>query len=138
MKKFLFIALISALTFSLSAVPASEATAQSTNTITRTIAGVDTALWNATSVGSDVRGFQYTALKSSGTVAGKVILEGTINGTWVGVDSLTLADVTYAQTKVTSVAPTAGTTYRNYRYRCTNTSAATIVITATYIKRSDD
>lgn len=137
MKKYLLVAVMAAITMSLVSVPVKSVFAQSTNTVTKSITGVDTITW--ATVASKVRGFQYTATKTSGTVAGKVILEGTINGkTWVGVDSLTLADILPDQTKVTSIAPTAGTTYKGYRYRCTNTSAATIAVVATYLRRSDE
>ena len=135
MKKILFAALVAALTFGMTAF-VNEAKAQSTNTVSRTISTADTITW--TSVGSHLRGFQYTYTESSGTTAGKVYLQGTINGTWVNLDSLTLADVTTAQTKVVTYAPTAGTLYKSYRWLNTNTSSATGAVVATYLRRSDE
>lgn len=128
MKKILLTALI--------AVFALAVNAQSTNTTTKTITTADTV--THTSIGSNVRGFQYTYTETSGTTAGKVYFEGTINGTWVLLDSLTLSDVATAQTKVITVAPTAGTVYKSYRWRNTNTSSATGAVVVTYLRRNDD
>lgn len=128
MKKILLTALVAVLALSVNA--------QSTNTTTKTITAADTI--THTSIGSNVRGFQYTYTESSGTTAGKVYLQGTINGTWVNLDSLTLSDVATAQTKVVTVAPTAGTVYKSYRWVNTNTSSATGAVVATYLRRNDD
>lgn len=134
MKRYLLIALMAAFAISFS-LPG-KAQGLSTNTVTKTITAADTITHLA--VGSKVRGFQYTFTKSSGTAAGKVYFQGTINGTWVNIDSLTLADNTTAQTKVITVAPTAGTVYKSYRWVNTNTSSATASVTAVYIRRSDE
>lgn len=135
MKKILFAALIAALTFGMTVV-STKAKAQSTNTTTKTITAADTITY--TSIGSNLRGLQYTYTETSGTTAGKVYLQGTINGTYVNLDSLTLTDVATAQTKVFTVAPTAGTLYKNYRWVNTNTSSATGAVVATYLRRNDD
>lgn len=133
MKKLFFIAAIAAFVITATVAPVSAIKAQATNTVTKTITGVDTVTW--TSIGSRVKAFQYTYTETSGTTAGKVYLEGTITGTWVALDSLTLADVTTAQTKVTVVT---ATSYKQYRYRNTNTSAATGSVVAAYIRRPDE
>lgn len=137
MKKILLAALIAVLTFGITVVPTKSVKAQSTTTSTKTITAADTITW--ANVGSKVRGFQYTYIETSGTTAGKVYLEGTINGTWVRLDSLTLVDETSTvQTKVVTVAATAGTVYKSYRWRNTNTSSATGSVVGTILRRYDD
>lgn len=132
MKKLLFLAaFIAALTLGLS----STVQAQSSHTVPKSITGADTISWP--SMPSKLMGFQYTYTETgSVTTAGKVYLEGTINGTWVLLDSLTLADVTTPQTKVFPVAASTGTTYKGYRFRTTNTTTADVV--AAYLRRYDD
>lgn len=132
MKKILYAVLIAALTFGMTAVN-TDAKAQSTNTTTKSITAADTI--THTSIGSNVRGFQYTFTEASGTTSGTVYFQGTINGTWVKLDSLVLADVTTAQTKVITVAPTAGTVYKSYRW---TSPAVTGAVVVTYLRRNDD
>lgn len=101
---------------------------------TKTITAADTLKFS--NVPSKVVAFQYSYTESNGTTAGKVYLEGSVDNVgWVALDSLTLADVATTQTKVTTVTATA---YLNYRFRNTNTSSATGVIYATYLRRPDD
>src|SRR5689334_437289 len=97
MKKILLAALIAVLTFGTIIMPTGKVKAQSTTTYTKTITGADTI--NYLNIGSKLRGWQYTYTETSGTTAGKVYLEGTINGSWVLLDSLTLSDVGTAQVK---------------------------------------
>ena len=134
MKRLLILAIMAAFVLGFSAPV--KAQGLSTNTTTKTITGADTI--THTNIGSKVRGFQYTYTETSGTTAGKVYLQGTINGTYVNLDSLTLSDVATAQTKVYTIAPTAGTLYKSYRWINTNTSSATGTVTAVYIRRSDE
>lgn len=133
MKKFLSAALIAALSFGALVVSSTNAKAQSTTTTSKTITTADTITY--ASVASKLKGLQYTYTETSGTTAGKVYLEGTINGTWVLLDSLTLADVATAQTKVVIVT---ATSYKGYRWRNTNTSSATGAVVATYLRRYDE
>jgi hypothetical protein len=107
--------------------------AQTTVTVTRTITAADTISW--ANVASNVKGLQYTYTETSGTTAGKVILEGTINGTWVPIDSITLADNATAQTLYKAVI---NTNYKGYRFRNTNTSSATGGVVASYLRRTDE
>lgn len=133
MKKILFVALVAALTFGITTMPVADVKAQSTNTVSKTITAADTITW--TTVASKLKGLQYTYTETSGTTAGKVYLQGTINGTYVNLDSLTLSDVTTAQTKVFAIT---STTYKGYRFVNTNTSSATGAVVATYIRRYDE
>lgn len=134
MKRFLLIAIVAAFTAAISAPV--KAQGLSTNTTSKTITGADTI--THTNVGSKVRGFQYTYTETSGTTAGKVYFQGTINGTWVNLDSLSLSDVATAQTKVITMARDAGTLYKSYRWINTNTSSATGAVVAAFIRRSDE
>lgn len=129
MKKLAFLLLASFACFAM-------ATAQSSKLVTKTITTADTVLFS--NVPSNITGFQYTYTETSGTTAGKVYLEGTINGTFVILDSLTLADVAGAQTKVVAIAKSTGTTYLSYRWRNTNTSSATGTVRAAYLRRTDE
>lgn len=127
MKKLLF-GLIAVLGFSM------YAQAQIPVKTTKTITTADTT--KVSNVPSKVVAFQYSYTETSGTTAGKVYLEGSVDNVgWVALDSLTLADVATTQTKVTTLS---ATSYLNYRYRNTNTSSATGVIYVTYLRRPDD
>lgn len=132
MKKLFAIALMFG--FTLGAVTVTkQADAQVVKLTTKTITAADTLAF--TNVGSDIKAFQYTFTETSGTTAGKVYLEGTINGTYVLIDSLALTDVATAQTKVFTLS---GTTYLTYRFRNTNTSSATGTVKAAYLRRPDE
>jgi hypothetical protein len=133
MKKFFFAVVIAAITFGLSSTPTVKANAQSTKLVSKTISAADTITF--TSIPSRLKAFQYTFTESSGTTAGKVYLEGTVNGTWVALDSLTLADVGTAQTKV---FPITSTSYLSYRFRNTNTSSSSGSVKAAYVRRTDE
>ena len=132
MKKVIFIALAALFTLAAVSYPAAESKAQTVKLTTKTLsAATDTTAF--TNVGSKVKAFQYTFTKSGSTPSGKVYLEATINGTWVAIDSLTITDVSTAQTKVTAIT---STTYLSYRYR--NSAALTGAIRLAYIRRTDE
>lgn len=138
MKKLLFALAVGAFTTAITVTPSAEVKAQaSTKLVVKTITAADTTTF-INPFPSKVRAFQATWTETSGTSAGKIYLEGTVNGTWVILDSLAITDVTTAQTKVTTVAPTAGTSYLSYRYRTTNTSSATAVLRLAWLRRDDD
>lgn len=103
--------------------------------VKKTITAADTS--TISNVGDKVVALQYTYVETSGTTAGKVYIEGTVDGVgWKHVDStLSLSDVTTAQT--VHIAVTA-TTFRNYRARNTNTGSATGTIYFTALRRPDD
>lgn len=135
MKKLMYGLLIAAISFGVFA-PTISAKAQSTKLVTKTITGADTITF--TNVPSKIRAFQYTYTETSGTTAGKVYMYGTITGAYVVLDSLSLSDVATAQTKVFTIAPTAGTAYLSYRFINTNTSSATGSVKAAYLRRTDE
>ena len=130
MKKFLLAAVIAVISFAF-AVPAAQA--QQTKMTVKTITAADTVSF--TSVPSKIKAFQYQYTETSGTTAGKVYFEGTITGALVTIDSLVLSDVATAQTKVFAVT---ATNYINYRLRNTNTSSATGVVRAAWLRRVDE
>ncbi len=128
MKKILFGLLMTA--FMISSV---NVDAQTAPLKTKTITAADTATF--LNVPSKIKSFQYTYTETSGTTAGKIIFEGTVNGVWKGIDSVTLTDVATAQTLF---VPITSTTYLSYRWRCTNTSSATGAIRYSYLRRTDE
>lgn len=105
--------------------------AQSTKLIAKTVTGVDTIYFQ--NVPSNIMSFQTTFTKTGGTVSGKLILEGTIEGTYVGIDSLTLADNANKQTLKTNLT---STNFLSYRVRYTSASAATL--RSAYLRRLDE
>jgi hypothetical protein len=105
--------------------------AQSTKLVVKATTGVDTVYFM--NMPSKVKSLQYTFTKTSGTVSGKVILEGSIDGTYVGVDSFTLADVAYPQSKKTSIT---STDFLHYRYRVTTATPGTV--RTAYLRRTDE
>lgn len=110
--------------------------AQSTRLVTKSITGVDTVSF--ANVPSKINSFQYTFTRTSGTAAGVVVFEGTVNGTFVSIDTLVLSNVGTAQTKVFVIPRSTGTSYLTYRFRNTNTSAATGTVRAAYLRRTDE
>ncbi len=132
MKKRICLIAIASLSLGLFVAPNIEA--QTTKSVTKTVTGVDTVTF--TNVPSKLRSLQYTYTKTSGTAAGIVVLEASTNGTWFSLDTLTLANVTTAQTMKYTF--TTGTSYLSYRWRNTNTSAAPGIVKAAYLRRSDD
>lgn len=138
MKKVILAALIAVFTIGFVATPVIEVKAQTVQCTSKTITAADTLTTKFSNMGSNLRAVQYTYTETSGTSAGKVYLEGTINGTWVLLDSLTLADVATAQTKVVTFAKTAGGSYVSYRWRNTNTSSATGSVSACWLRRTDE
>ena len=131
MKKFLFAVLISIVAIT---APTVMVHAQFTQTFSKTITAADTTIFSA--VPSKIKSFTYTLTKTSGTIAGKVYLEGgVIAGQWIIIDSLVLANVNTMQQK-TSVLT--ATSFLNYRYRCTNDSAGVAAVKAAYLRRTDE
>ena len=134
MKKIFYGLMIAAISFTVASVPTTTAKAQSTKLVTKSITAVDTITFSQ--VPSKIKSFNYTILKSSGTLAGYVILEGgTISGEWYSIDTLTLANNTNLQKKVVMIT---STDYLNYRWRNTNSSSATCAVKAAYLRRTDE
>lgn len=126
MKKILF-ALIAVMSFAV-------AQAQVPTRNTKTITAADTI--TVSNIGSNVTGLQYTYTESSGTTAGKVYFEVSIDNVgWAAIDSITLADVATAQTKIVNVT---NTYFTSARWRNTNTSSATGVVYAFVLRRPDE
>lgn len=131
MKRIIAILTLAAFTFAAVTAPTAKAEAQTVKLVTKSITSTDTTVF--ANIGSKVKSFQYTFTESSGTTSGKVYLEGTVNGTWIAVDSLTLSDVTTAQTKL---FPVTSTNYLSYRFR--NSAAITGAVRAAWLRRTDE
>jgi hypothetical protein len=134
MKKFLFAAIIAAMTIGIASVPTVKADAQSTKVSTKTITAADTSTFS--NVPSKIVSVTYTYTETSGTTAGKVYLE--VSGDnlgWVAIDSLTLGDVTTKQVLKTNFT---STHFLSCRWRNTNTSSATGSVKYSYLRRTDE
>jgi len=136
MKKILSFCFLAALTIAAISFSPASAIAQSSKKVTKTaLTAADTTVF--TNMGSKLASSQVTVTKSAGTLGGKVYWEATINGTWVALDSVTLADVSTAQTKVTINTKSGGTPYLSYRYRYAPTGGTATVVYA-YLRRLDE
>ena len=101
-----------------------------------TLTNADTSLLNFNAIGSKVKSFEINALKISGTVAGKVYLQGTVDGSnWLNVDSLVLADQAAIQIK--TVLPTV-TSYYSYRTKCITTGTQSFSVQFFAVRRPDE
>jgi hypothetical protein len=128
MKKFLFAVLISVVSLSVNAqqrvVSAKDTNTNATTTYV-TFAGIS----------SNVKSFSAVVTKISGTVAGTVILQGTVDGTnWYNIDTLTLAN---QATNQRSYVPTK-TSYYSYREAFTTTGTQVSSLVASYCWRKDE
>lgn len=103
--------------------------------VKKAITGADTV--TISNVGSKVVGLQATFLETSGTSAGKFYFEGSIDGLgWQSIDStISLSDVATYQTRIVTAT---ATNYKDFRVRCSNTSAAVGTLWFTVLRRSDD
>ena len=102
----------------------------------RNLTNTDTLTLPAYGIGSNVKGFQISVLKVSGTVAGTVYLQATIDGiAWANIDSLVLSNVATVQTKITIPAHTSYNSYKAYFV-----SSGTQVYTPyfAYLRRPDE
>lgn len=134
MKKILFGLLIAAISL------ITVAKAQTTKKVTGdTLTNSDTAYITFTAIGSRLKAIQPSLTKLSGTVAGTVLLQGTVDGTnWVNVntDTLTLSNTPTINTKVWLI--TAGTGYTSYRCRFYTSGTSTALAKAAWLRRTDD
>jgi hypothetical protein len=126
------IIMIALITIGTVAVPtAANAQRGYTHTVKNTsITAADTV--TMLNVEGGVVAFEYNATETSGTTAGKIYLEGRIFSSWIKLDSLSLTDVATIQTLRTFLT---NTTYKDYRFVNTNTSASTQTILAGYLRR---
>ena len=134
MKKLLSLLMITAFTFAANNVLAQtnvkSLVTQSSNAVS------DTILFNR--VVSRINGFQITVQKNTGTVAGKIYFEGSLDGIgWARIDSIALADAAI-NTKVFPIQRSVGTAYLHYRFNTAPAGTQTSTITATYIRRTDE
>lgn len=100
------------------------------------LVNVDTSYLNFNGISGHVKSLQVTALKSSGTVSGKIYIEGTVDGlAWVKLDSLVLADVATYQTKAKEVT---NTSYNSYRSECITTGTQKFYNWFSVLRRPDE
>lgn len=129
MKKVLFTLLIAVITFSAQAQIRIQSRLD-------TLTNVDTSYLTFVQLGSKVKSFEIDATKISGTVAGKVYLQGSVSGNyWANIDSLVLADVATLQAKV--VLPTV-TSYASYRTKCITTGTQSFSVQLFTVRRPDE
>ncbi|RTL47253.1 MAG: hypothetical protein EKK39_14890 [Sphingobacteriales bacterium] len=94
-----------------------------------------TSYINFNSIQSKVKSIQLTVSKISGTLAGAVYLEGTVDGfAWVGIDSMPLTDTTIA----TKVIVLNGTYFNSYRARFVTTGTQVSNLTMAVLRRPDE
>jgi len=103
-------------------------------TSTDTTSNADTTSVSFIGIGGKVKGFQASVIKVSGTVAGKVYLQGNINGDWVSIDSLTATD----QALSTKLFPISSTTCYSYRAYYITTGTQKSYIRFAYLRRQDE
>jgi hypothetical protein len=77
---------------------------------------------------------QSTVVLISGTGAGKVYMEGTVDGNWITQDSLVLAN----QAINTKLFPISRTSFLSYRLRYVPTGTQTSRMTGTFCRRTDE
>lgn len=129
MKRILFAALVAVLTIGIS-VNAVAQRGYTHTTKSASITAADTV--TMLNVEGGIVTFEYNATETSGTTAGKLYLEGRFLSSWVKLDSVTLTDVATIQTMRTFIT---NTSYKDYRFVNTNTSASTQTILAGYFRR---
>ncbi len=94
-----------------------------------------TSYVNIKSIASKVKSFQATVTKISGTVAGKVYLQGTVDGTaFITIDSLVLSD----QAINSKVFPITSTLYNSYRGQFTSTGTQSSYLILSVLRRPDE
>lgn len=142
MKKFLFgaILFISALALTLAPAFAQNVSSKPERVVkvsTDTSTNADTVAVTFSGLSGDVKSFQATVTKLSGTAAGGVYLQGTINGSdWVNIGTNdTLVVNATSQTKVWTLS---ATSYHSYRAWYKTTGTQTSVISFSYLRRPDE
>lgn len=131
MRKLLFI-LLAAVTMITANAQKRDISAKDTNT---NVSATVISYVNYNSVASKVKAFQASVTKVSGTVAGKVYLEATVDGSqWQKLDSLVLSDVA-AQTKLFSIS---ATYYNSYRANFTTTGTQVSYLIFSVLRRPDE
>jgi DNA gyrase/topoisomerase IV subunit B len=99
-----------------------------------TALNTDTAIIQFTAIPSKVKSFQATVYKLGGTVSGKVYLQGTVDGNWLNIDSVTVTDIPIT-TKLFTVTSTIYYSYRAY-YITTGTQLSRLNLS--YLRRQDE
>lgn len=141
MKKFLAIALLTTFTCTglnaQSSVQPNWLMPERVVSANDTTSNADTNYVYIKSVGSHLKAIQATVTKVSGTVAGTVILQGTVDGiAWVNVntDTLTLTD----QATNTKVWVLTSTSYNSYRVQYKTSGTQVSYLNLSYMRRPDE
>ncbi|MCZ2222999.1 MAG: hypothetical protein LC122_05150 [Chitinophagales bacterium] len=100
-----------------------------------TATNADTVVINLFDAGSHLKSVQITVIKVSGTVAGKVYLQGSNNNVnWITLDSLTNSDQLYN----TKAFIFSNTSYNSYRFLYNSTGTQRSVLQVAYVNRKDE
>ena len=139
MKKFAYGLLIAAISSGAALAPTIKLKAQSTKKVVSvdTLENAETQYITFNPMASKLSAIQVTVKKVNGTVAGKVYLEGTIDGNYVTLDSLTLSDQSI-NTKIFTISKSVGTAYLGYRAKFATTGTQTSTAGASWLRRTDD
>ncbi len=81
-----------------------------------------------------IKAIQATVTKISGTVAGKVYLQGTIDGNWISLDSLTNSN----QATNSKLFPLSETYYYSYRLYYTTSGTQASILKGSYLRRPEE
>jgi len=94
-----------------------------------------TSYINFNSLQSKLKSIQFTVTKVSGVLAGKVYLEGTVDGfAWLTIDSLPLTDTLM----ITKLFTFTATQYNSYRARFVTTGIQVSNLTMAVLRRPDE
>lgn len=97
----------------------------------------DTVVVPFVAINSKIKGFQATVTKLTGTIAGGVYLQGTIDGTnWVNIGTNDTLIVT--GTIATKIWPITTTNYHSYRAWYRSSGSQTSTLTFSYLRRTDE
>lgn len=132
---FLSIMVIGLLTFPTTPLRAQTKPAQVSFVSRDTSNAADTVIVTFAGVASGIKSFQTTVTKLSGTVGGKVYLQGTIDGNaWVNIDSLSNTNIATN----TKLFPVTTTHYYSYRAYYISTGTQSSILTFSYMRRPDE
>lgn len=136
MKKLLFVLLISlSIATGLKAQTVFNSTIH--NEVKRdTTVNVDTSILSFNSMGSKLKAIDLVVLKISGTVAGKVYLQGTNTGgvVWDNIDSLVNSNQVTNSKHIVFTS----TGYKSYRAYYTTSGTQSSILIAAYLRRPDE
>lgn len=132
MKKFI----LSAIAILFFVATSFHADAQATKRIIQADTSINTTGTTLTfqNMPSHLKTLQVTVTRISGTAAGNVFLEGTVDGNWLRIDTMALSN----QVTNTKKIPISKTEYYHYRFVYVPSGTQTSRMQATYLRRADE